>query len=35
VKNLADRDYAVSGQAGRTWLLGAPRTVMLTLRTQF
>ena len=35
VKNLADRDYAVSGQAGRTWLLGAPRTVMLTLRPQF
>lgn len=35
VKNLADRDYAVSGQAGKSWLLGAPRTVMLTLRTQF
>ena len=35
VKNLANRDYALSGQAGKSWLLGAPRTVMLTLRTQF
>ena len=35
VKNLADRDYALSGSGGVRWLLGAPRTVQLTARTSF
>jgi iron complex outermembrane recepter protein len=35
VKNLANRDYAVSGSAGTSWLLGAPRTVALTIRANF
>jgi iron complex outermembrane receptor protein len=34
VKNLTDRAYAVSG-SDSTWLLGAPRTVMLTTRATF
>ncbi|ABM32636.1 TonB-dependent receptor [Paracidovorax citrulli] len=34
VRNLADRTYPVSG-SGSTWLLGAPRTVQLTLRATF
>jgi len=35
VKNLADRDHALSGSGGVRWLLGAPRTVQLTARTSF
>ncbi|MDN4057527.1 TonB-dependent receptor [Massilia sp. YIM B02769] len=35
VKNLADRDYALSGSGGLRWLLGAPRTVQLTARSSF
>jgi iron complex outermembrane receptor protein len=35
VRNLADRDYALSGSGGVRWLLGAPRTVQLTARTSF
>jgi len=35
VKNLADRDYALSGSGGVRWLLGAPRTVQLTARSSF
>lgn len=35
VKNLTDRDYAVSGTGNIRWLLGAPRTVQLTARTTF
>ena len=35
VKNLANRDYALSGAGGVRWLLGAPRTVQLTARTTF
>ncbi|WP_323145087.1 TonB-dependent receptor [Massilia phyllosphaerae] len=35
VKNLADRDYALSGSGGVRWLLGAPRTLQLTARTSF
>lgn len=35
VKNLADRDYAVSGSGGLRWLLGPPRTVQLTARSSF
>jgi len=34
VKNLTDREYAVSG-SDATWLLGAPRTVLLTTRATF
>lgn len=34
VKNLTARDYAVSG-SDSTWLLGAPRTVLLTTRATF
>ncbi|BEP35655.1 TonB-dependent receptor [Variovorax sp. V59] len=35
VKNLTDRDYAVSGTGNVRWLLGAPRTVQLTARARF
>ena len=35
VKNLADRDYALSGTGGVRYLLGAPRTVQLTARASF
>jgi len=35
VKNLTDRDYAVSGTGNVRWLLGAPRTVQLTARATF
>ncbi|MCD2518384.1 TonB-dependent receptor [Massilia sp. G4R7] len=35
LKNLADRDYALSGSGGVRWLLGAPRTVQLSARTSF
>lgn len=35
VKNLTDRDYALSGTANVRWLLGAPRTVQLTARARF
>lgn len=35
VKNLADRNYALSGTANTRWLLGAPRTVQLTARAAF
>jgi iron complex outermembrane receptor protein len=35
VKNLADRDYALSGSAGVRWLLADPRSVQLTARTTF
>ncbi|WP_295854171.1 TonB-dependent receptor [uncultured Xylophilus sp.] len=35
VNNLADRDYALSGTGNVRWLLGAPRTVMLTARARF
>lgn len=35
VKNLADRDYALSGAGGVRWLLGTPRTVQLTARSSF
>lgn len=35
VKNLADRDYALSGSGGVRWLLGTPRTVQLTARSTF
>lgn len=35
VKNLADRDYALSGSAGVRWLLADPRSVQLTARTAF
>jgi iron complex outermembrane receptor protein len=35
VKNVADRDYALSGSGGVRWLLGAPRTVELTARSAF
>ena len=35
VKNLADRDYALAGTANARWLLGAPRTVLLTARAMF
>lgn len=35
VKNLADRDYALSGSGGVRWLLGAPRTLQLTARSSF
>lgn len=35
VKNLADRDYALSGSGGVRWLMGAPRTVELTARLGF
>ncbi|MDC8758672.1 TonB-dependent receptor [Janthinobacterium fluminis] len=35
VKNLADRDYAVSGSGGVRWLLGAPRSVQLTAHSNF
>lgn len=35
VKNLADRDYALSGSGNVRWLLGAPRTVQLTAHTSF
>jgi iron complex outermembrane receptor protein len=34
VKNLTDREYAVSG-SDSSWLLGAPRTVLLTTRATF
>jgi len=34
VRNLADREYAVSG-SDSTWLLGAPRTVVMTARATF
>ncbi|MFY0478647.1 TonB-dependent receptor [Achromobacter marplatensis] len=34
VKNLTDRAFAVSG-SDSTWLLGAPRTVLLTTRATF
>lgn len=35
VKNLANRDYALAGSANNRWLLGAPRTVQLTVRATF
>ena len=35
VKNLANRDYALTGTANTSWLLGAPRTVQLTARASF
>ncbi len=35
IKNIDDRDYAVSGAANTRWLLGAPRTVQLTVRSSF
>ena len=35
VKNLTDRDYALSGTGNVRWLLGAPRTVELTARASF
>ena len=35
VKNLADRDYALSGSAGVRWLVADPRSVQLTARTAF
>jgi iron complex outermembrane receptor protein len=35
VKNLADRDYALSGTGNVRWLLGAPRTVHLIARASF
>ena len=35
VRNLTDRDYALSGSGGRYWLLGQPRTVQLTARAEF
>lgn len=34
VRNLTDRDYAVSG-SDSDWLLGSPRTVLLTTRINF
>ncbi|NRR29497.1 TonB-dependent siderophore receptor [Oxalobacteraceae bacterium] len=35
LKNIGDRDYALSGSGGVRWLMGAPRTVQLTARTSF
>lgn len=35
VRNLTDRDYAVSGTGNVRWLLGAPRTVELMARAMF
>lgn len=36
VNNLANKDYALSApNSGTQWLLGAPRTVMLTARAKF
>lgn len=35
VRNLADRDYALSGSGNVRWLLGEPRTAQLTVRTSF
>jgi len=35
VKNLANRDYALTGTANTSWLLGTPRTVQLTARASF
>ncbi|MBJ7311162.1 TonB-dependent receptor [Rugamonas sp. CCM 8940] len=35
LKNLADRDYALSGSGGARWLMGAPRTAQLTARSSF
>jgi iron complex outermembrane recepter protein len=36
VSNLANKDYALSApNSGTQWLLGAPRTVMLTARAKF
>ena len=35
LKNLTDRDYALSGTGSVRWLMGAPRTLQLTARTSF
>ncbi|MET0266290.1 MAG: TonB-dependent receptor [Duganella sp.] len=35
VKNLANRDYALSGSAGTRWLLADPRSLQLTARSAF
>lgn len=35
VRNLTDRDYALSGSGNVRWLLGEPRTATLTVRTAF
>ena len=36
VNNLTNKDYALSApNSGAQWLLGSPRTVMLTARTKF
>lgn len=35
LKNLTDRDYALSGTGNVRWLMGAPRTLQLTARTSF
>jgi len=35
VKNLTDRDYALSGSGNLRWRLGAPRTVHLTAHVSF
>lgn len=35
VRNLANRDYALSGSGNVRWLLGEPRTAQLTVRTSF
>lgn len=35
IRNLANRDYALSGTGNVRWLLGEPRTVQLSVRTEF
>jgi iron complex outermembrane receptor protein len=35
IRNLANRDYALSGSGNVRWLLGEPRTAQLTVRTVF
>ncbi len=35
LKNLTDRDYVLSGSANQRWLLGTPRSFLLTARARF
>lgn len=35
IRNLANRDYALSGSGNVRWLLGEPRTAQLSVRTEF
>ncbi|WP_228535992.1 TonB-dependent receptor [Noviherbaspirillum malthae] len=35
IRNLANRDYVLSGSGSVRWLLGEPRTAQLSVRTEF